>query len=149
MVHICERTGALLAGLDVPAAVPEDQCPVHWAEQVAKAACEAACGRDVMCRDGMFQLYLILRDIARGKGRARDLELIPELCALIQETAGCDLAVQAARQIAALAEQRQELWRAHVLRRLCRPGVCPMPAPEGAGQTQQPTLRRRRRGAAQ
>lgn len=149
MEPICDKTGELLPGLEELASLPEDQCAVHRAEQVAKTAFEASCGRDVMCRDGMRQLYLIIRDIAQGKGRARDLELIPELCAAIEEAGGCDLAVQAARRIALLVEQRQSQWSAHVLRKLCRPGVCSMPPSAAAAQGQQPALRRRRRGPAQ
>lgn len=148
MDHICEKNGALLPLLGQGAALSEDQCAVHLAEQVARSAFEASCGRDVMCRDGMFQLYLIIHDIARGKGRAGDLELLADLCAAIEAAAGCNLAVQAAREIAALAEQRQSQWSAHVLRKLCRPGACPMPQADAA-QAQQPVLRRRRRGTIQ
>ena len=148
MEPICDKTGALLPGLEELTALPEDQCAVQWAERVARTAFEASCGRDVMCRDGMRQLCLIIQDIARGKGRAGDPELILELCAAIEEGAGCDLAVQAARRIALLVEQRQSQWSAHVLRKLCRPGVCPMPRADSA-PAQQPALRRRRRGSAQ
>ena len=148
MEPICEKTGVLLPGPEDLSALPENQCAVHLAEQVAQAACGASCGQDVFCRDGMYQLHLIIGDIARGKGRARDLELIPELCSVIEENAGCDLAVRAARKIRALVELKQDQWRAHVLRKLCRPGACPMPSQEGS-PVQQPVLRRRRRAAAQ
>lgn len=136
MRYTCEQTAQL------PFDKPEGACAVHWAEEVVRLACERSCGQDVMCRDGVYQLYLIIHDIAQGKGRARDLELLPELCSVIAQGASCALAAGAAERVARSLSSDLGEWSAHTLRRLCRAGVCPIAA---SAQPEKPLMRRRRR----
>jgi hypothetical protein len=99
-------------------------CPVDLARQIAERTVEAGCGKGVMCRDGMRQILLILRDIANGAGSSDDLPMLEELLQVIGTCADCVLSENAAREILALLKKHPEDWRMHVTRKKCNYRVC-------------------------
>lgn len=99
-------------------------CPVDLARRIAERTVEAGCGKGVMCRDGMRQILLILRDIANGAGSSDDLPMLEELLQIIETCADCELSETAAREILALLKKHPEDWRMHVTRKKCNYRVC-------------------------
>ena len=83
MIKTCEKTAEILPSLDEILNKADDVCPVQWAVRVAETAMKHSCGKDVFCRDGLKQLYLIGRDITLNKGSMDDIELLQELCQTI------------------------------------------------------------------
>ena len=56
--------------------VAEGVCPLHWCLELVKAARVEACGKSVMCRDGLWQLQLMIEGCMRGQSKEEDLSLI-------------------------------------------------------------------------
>lgn len=124
MIKSCEVTAACLpdeAEIRTPA---EGVCPVDWARRVTETAREALCGKGTLCRDGVTQLWRIVDDIARGKGRGGDLDLLEDVCAVIQTAGDCELAVGCAQRVRASVECHGEVWNAHITRKKCDALAC-------------------------
>lgn len=135
MIKTCEKTAEILPSLDEILNKADDVCPVQWAVRVAETAMKHSCGKDVFCRDGLKQLYLIGRDITLNKGSMDDIELLQELCQTMYIAAGCALSARCVELYKASLDNHYNDWTAHILRRRCRAGVCeafPKPAAAGA-----------------
>ena len=50
-----------------------------------------SCGKCIPCRTGTQQMHEILSSLTRGQARPRDLELLEELCDVVQATSLCGL----------------------------------------------------------
>lgn len=102
----------------------EELCPVAWALDLMTKARAEACGRDVMCRDGLNQIVHILSDDVRGRGETDDLELLKDLLGVIAEQAGCDMARYAANCVLKSIELNVEEWEMHIKRKRCTALYC-------------------------
>ncbi|MBT8226532.1 MAG: 4Fe-4S binding protein, partial [Dactylosporangium sp.] len=83
-------------------------------------------GHDVFCQEGIRQVRAALTDLAAGRGRETDLDLLVELCSLIATGTSCDTAADAARAVLALIDADPEEWRLHLRRRRCTTLTCVM-----------------------
>lgn len=124
MIKNCEMTAAGLPGVDEIINKAEDVCPVQWAAGVAHKAHQATCGRDVFCRDGLNQLYLIITEITNDRGSVEDLDLLRELCDTIMLGAGCELSYKAAELVKASLDNYGDDWRDHMVKRKCAAFQC-------------------------
>lgn len=103
--------------------LPEDGCPVDWARQCVRLARRAACGKNVMCRDGLTQLALLTEDAVCGKSQPDDLALLRELCQAIA-AGGCAAAQGAAERVLYSLEHYAGEWEQHTRRKRCGAMVC-------------------------
>lgn len=144
----CNHSVELLPKIEEIRAKAEDVCPVDWAKRVADIGRMNNCGKTVMCRDGLNQLWNIINDITIDKGEAEDLELIRDICEVLMLSEGCELSKTAASLINESLSLYYEEWNAHLKRKRCSARVCAvlaanMPAP--AVRQEGETTRRRRR----
>lgn len=125
----CTKSLELLPDLEVNFANLETKskeplgCPVAWALHVIKTARENACGKSVMCRDGLWQLEQIMEDGISGKGQSEDLELMADILDGFRIT-GCDLVKQTAILVKASISEYTDEWEAHIKRKKCAYLVC-------------------------
>ena len=105
------------------AVVPEGVCPVHWSIELVKAARADACGKSVMCRDGLWQLQLMLEEITTGQSDTEDLDVMKELLAAMK-TVGCPNTQKVASLIIDLMDSNPDEWNMHVTRKRCSALVC-------------------------
>ncbi len=124
MIKSCERTAGALPGVEEIRSLAGGLCPVDWARSVTEAAREDLCGRGTMCRDGITQLWRIVDDISRGKGRSGDLDLLEDLCGVIETAGDCELSVRCAQLVRASVECHGEVWNAHITRKKCDALAC-------------------------
>lgn len=124
MIKSCEMTAAVLPGVEEIRNPAEGLCPVDWARTVLETARESLCGKGTLCRDGITQLWRIVDDISRGKGRSGDLDLLEDLCGVIETAGDCELAVGCAQRTRASVECHGEVWNAHITRRKCDALAC-------------------------
>ena len=101
----------------------QGMCPVAWALDCVSVARENNCGKNVMCRDGMTQLKVILTDIIAGHAEDGDLDLIREICKVITTTPGCDIAETAAANVLWCMDTYAAEWQNH-LRKRCSTFAC-------------------------
>lgn len=124
MIKNCEMTAAGLPSVDEIINKVENVCPVQWAADVAHKAHQATCGHDVFCRDGLNQLYLIIKEISNDRGSVEDLDFLRELCDTIMLGAGCELAYKAAELVKASLDTWADDWRDHLVRKKCAAFQC-------------------------
>ena len=128
MDRICNVTDESLKNMvDMAQRVDTDDavCPVETAYLIAEETIKQSCGKGVMCRDGMRQIYLILKDIVNGKGQTDDVEMMSELLGVIAECADCDLSYTASTVILKLVETYTEDFEMHIKRKSCKKLICP------------------------
>lgn len=119
---ICEKTAAALPPRE--AFDETEDCPVDRAKEVMGQARHASCGQCVLCREGTAQVHEILKDVTTGAGQDEDMALLDELLELIQTSAGCEMAVEAAGESLTLLRGYPEQWEQHISRKRCPGLVC-------------------------
>jgi len=102
----------------------DNSCPVDYCVRVMRKAKEESCGEEVLCREGTWQAYEIIRDITEGRGQSDDLELLKELTGLMKDNAGCEMARYAASICLDSIKEYEEEWDRHISRKRCTNLVC-------------------------
>lgn len=105
-------------------ALMQDMCPVRWAQEGIATAYRVCDGLDVMSRDGMAQLDILLRELTSGKGQSNDIPMIEDLCTVIATTEGSELARRAAANVLYSLAQYPEEWDLHCRRHRCTALQC-------------------------
>ena len=101
-----------------------DACIVDQAKCSLSFIQNESCGKCVFCREGTMQMVEILNDIAEGRGKAHDIELLLELGEGLKLGAQCDLGRTAPNPaLTAIRYFREEL-EAHIKERRCQAQVC-------------------------
>lgn len=103
--------------------VQEYACPVKWAQESVEIAWRNSDGRDVMSRDGMAQVYLIIRDITSGKAKTDDIEMLKDICEVIASSQ-YELSRKAAENVLFSIENYAEEWDLHSRRHRCSSLEC-------------------------
>ncbi len=102
----------------------EDTCMVDAVRFYVDFLAHESCGQCVPCREGLRQMLRILNNIAAGRGREGDLQLLEELCGLLRDASLCALGTSAANPVlSALTHFRPE-FETHIRERRCPSGVC-------------------------
>jgi len=104
--------------------IDKETCIVRLLKDKLQTAYPASCGRCVFCREGLYQMYLILEDLGSGKGREHDLSLLRDLSSVIAEQAGCDYGRMAGRMVVSVLDAFYEEFEAHLLKK-CPSLDCP------------------------
>lgn len=73
-----------------------------------------SCGKCAPCREGVDRLYDIVTKIAEGKGRLQDLDLIHEICQIMQVTSLCGLGQAAPLSIITMLRHYGDEIRDHI-----------------------------------
>ncbi len=121
---ICDKKADFLPGIIDIREKKEDVCPVDWALNVADAARKESCGLCVMCREGLLQLYTIISDITQDRGESEDIELLTDLCEVINKTGGCEISRTASELILESLKLHTDEWNVHLRRKRCSASVC-------------------------
>ena len=99
-------------------------CVVEFSRQLMDQARKESCGKDVLCREGTWQVSEIISEITNGRIEGEELELLKELLILISENSGCEMSAAAAARCLALMEQYREEWELHIRRKRCTNLIC-------------------------
>jgi NADH-quinone oxidoreductase subunit F len=125
MKHICEITADDLPEIRQIELFDEDRCPVWEAHLAAEQGYRLSCGKGAYCRDGIWQLSLILSDITHDKSGPDDPALLHEICKNILLANDCQVAVRVAEFVRASAENHPGEWDNHLHRKRCTAMTCP------------------------
>ncbi len=102
----------------------EHTCMVDTARYYTSFLAHESCGKCVPCREGTRQMLNILNNIASGKGRAGDLELLEELSEFMQAASLCALGQSAPNPVASTLKYFRDEYEEHIRQKRCRAGVC-------------------------
>jgi NADH-quinone oxidoreductase subunit F len=103
----------------------EDTCMVNVAKYFLGFLKEESCGKCTPCREGIAQMLHILTRIAKGEGRAGDLETLQDLARLLEDTSLCALGKTAANPVLSTIRYFRDEYVAHIRDRRCPAKECP------------------------
>jgi NADH:ubiquinone oxidoreductase subunit F (NADH-binding) len=119
------RAGSML-GSGAVVAIAEPACMLDLALNVVRFFRNESCGKCVPCRTGSQQLVRILEGFRNGEGSPEEILRIEELNETMKATSICGLGQVAAMPIASALKHWGDEILAHVTRRHCPAGVCPV-----------------------
>ncbi len=102
----------------------ENTCMVDTARYYTNFLAHESCGKCVPCREGTRQMLGILDNIAAGKGREGDLEILEELAEFMQVASLCALGQSAPNPVVSTLKYFREEYEEHIRHGRCRAGVC-------------------------
>jgi len=102
----------------------EDTCMVDVARYFLDFLSDESCGKCVPCREGIRQMFKILSNISKGKGREGDIELLEELSEATRDASLCALGKSAPTPVLSTIRCFREEYEAHIKEKRCPAYFC-------------------------
>jgi NADH:ubiquinone oxidoreductase subunit F (NADH-binding)/(2Fe-2S) ferredoxin/NAD-dependent dihydropyrimidine dehydrogenase PreA subunit len=102
----------------------QDTCMVDLARYFVEFLKDESCGQCNPCREGLKQMLDILTNICQGSGKAGDVELLEELCVMIQKFSLCGLGTSAPNPVLTTILYFRDEYDKHIRDKKCPAGVC-------------------------
>ncbi len=102
----------------------EDTCMVNVARYFLDFLQKESCGKCTACREGVAQMLHLLNGICAGKGREGDVELLLELCDILEDAALCGLGNTACNPVRSTIRYFRDEYDAHIRERRCPARQC-------------------------
>jgi NADH:ubiquinone oxidoreductase subunit F (NADH-binding) len=102
----------------------ESTCMVNMARYFLDFAQNESCGQCTLCRLGTRQMFAILDDIAKGKGRPYDVEVLLELAEAVRAGSICGLGQTVPNPVISTIRYFPEEYEEHIHQKRCRALVC-------------------------
>jgi NADH-quinone oxidoreductase subunit F len=109
---------SMLAGAKIEVHT-EGTCIVQWSVEKMLGLSAQSCGKCVYCREGIFQLYRIVKDATEGKSRAIDPGVIRELRDSMRVGSQCDFGRSAANPLTTALALFADDYEKHMERKTC------------------------------
>jgi len=103
----------------------ENNCMVDAARFFLDFSTKESCGKCTMCRLGTVQMLRILEDIAAGRGKTEDIDVILTLAEDVKAGSLCGLGQTAPNPVLTTLRYFRDEYEAHILEKRCPAGVCP------------------------
>ena len=85
---------------------------------------ELQCSKCVLCREGSKQLHAIFSDIAKGRSKRNDLDLIADICPIIHSGALCSFGKNMVMPALTSVSACLDIIRKHTVSKTCPSGRC-------------------------
>ncbi|MEM3004169.1 MAG: NADH-ubiquinone oxidoreductase-F iron-sulfur binding region domain-containing protein [Candidatus Bathyarchaeia archaeon] len=118
-----ERVGSMM-GSGGMVVMDEDTCMVDAASYFVNFLLEESCGKCIPCREGLRVLSATLRNICRGNGEEKDLQLTQEIAETMSEASLCALGRTAANPVLTSLRYFKDEWRQHLEKKQCAAKSC-------------------------
>jgi len=102
----------------------EARCAVDMAKSALDFIHLECCGKCVFGREGTRQLADILKDIAKGTGKGKDIALLEELGGAMKLGALCDLGKGAPNPVLSTIKHFRSEYETHIKNKQCPASVC-------------------------
>ncbi|UCG65885.1 MAG: NADH-quinone oxidoreductase subunit NuoF [Deltaproteobacteria bacterium] len=102
----------------------EDTCMVDIAKYFVDFLADESCGKCLSCREAIWQMHEILKDITQGRGRKGDIELLGRLAGTAQEASLCALGQTAPNPVLTTLRYFRDEYVAHIEEKRCPAYVC-------------------------
>ncbi len=96
-----------------------DSCAVEMVREVIHYLQTQSCGKCVFCREGIYQMYDILKDISGNTGRPDDLDLLVELSEAMKTGSICGLGSTAPNPVLSSISLFGDDYDAHIKDKRC------------------------------
>jgi len=102
----------------------EDTCMVDIARYFVEFSKSESCGKCSPCRLGTRQMLGILEDIAAGRGKPEDVELLDELATSVKAASLCGLGQTAPNPVLTTVRYFRDEYEPHINEKRCPAGSC-------------------------
>ncbi|MFZ6017918.1 MAG: NADH-ubiquinone oxidoreductase-F iron-sulfur binding region domain-containing protein [Nitrospirota bacterium] len=102
----------------------EDTCMVDVARYFLDFTQRESCGQCIPCRLGTRQMFKILDDITKGRGRPKDIDLLLELSEAISRSSICGLGQTTPNPVLTTIRYFRDEYEAHIHQKRCPSGMC-------------------------
>jgi len=102
----------------------ETSCMVDVAKYFMEFSMSESCGKCIPCRVGTATMYDLLDKITKGEAMPEDLDLLEQLCDMVQKTSLCGLGQAAPTPIISTLRFFRHEYEAHIHEKTCPAGVC-------------------------
>jgi NADH-quinone oxidoreductase subunit F len=99
-------------------------CMVDVARYFTSFLVDESCGKCVPCREGLYQMYLLLSRICEGQGTEADLDKIEDLATAIELGSLCALGKSGPFPVRSTLKYFRGEYEAHIREHRCPAGVC-------------------------
>ena len=97
----------------------ETSCMVDIAKYFVEFTVDESCGQCAPCRDGMYQMLKVLKDITAGKGKPEDLVWLEEAGQAIIRSSICGLGQSAPNPVLSTLNYFRHEYNAHIHEQAC------------------------------
>ncbi len=104
----------------------DKSCMPDVAKYFMQFCMDESCGKCIPCRVGTVELHGILKRITNGSATPADLQILEELCVMVQQTSLCGLGQSAPNSLLSTLRFFRDEYEAHIKERRCPAGVCEM-----------------------
>ncbi len=104
--------------------IDDTHCIVDVALSFMRFFEHESCGKCTPCREGTARLREVVSNIARGEGKASDLELLEELGDAMQASSLCGLGQSAPLPIKTMLRYFRSEFESHIHDKVCPTGTC-------------------------
>lgn len=108
----------------------DSSCMVDVARFFMEFCMTESCGKCVPCRVGTVHMHDLLSAMTEGKGTAKDLALLEELCPMVRDTSLCGLGQTAPNPVFSTLRYFRDEYMAHIANKVCPAGVCQIHSPD-------------------
>ena len=102
----------------------ENTCMVNMARYFLDFAQNESCGQCTLCRLGTRQMFEILNDITKGRGRPDDIEILLELAGAVKGGSICGLGQSVPNPVISTIRYFREEYEEHIHEKRCKALVC-------------------------
>jgi NADH:ubiquinone oxidoreductase subunit F (NADH-binding)/(2Fe-2S) ferredoxin len=102
----------------------QDTCMVDIARYFLDFTQRESCGQCIPCRIGTKQMFDILDDITKGRGKPEDIDSLLELGTAIKSASLCALGQSAPNPVLSTLRYFRDEYEAHIYEGHCPAGVC-------------------------
>lgn len=101
------------------------ECPVMNMSKFLEALIPESCGECVICREGIYQLYVQLQNITLGLSSEDDFQIIKEIADSLETVSSCEFGKVVGSVVKKEVEEQKEVILKHIKRKRCDMRVCP------------------------
>ena len=103
---------------------PSSCCIVSEAEKVLMASRQQSCGKCTFCREGLFQLHTMVKEITEGKGKKEFMDMINEIGDAMIFSCPCSMGQTGSQFTLSSIELFLDEYEDHTKRKKCKNNVC-------------------------
>lgn len=118
------KTASFMMGSGGMVVMDADTCMVDVARYFLDFTRGESCGQCIPCRLGTEQMFEILDDITKGKGRSEDIDLLLELAETVVQGSLCALGQTAPNPVLTTIRYFRDEYEAHINEKRCPASVC-------------------------
>lgn len=101
-----------------------DTCMVQMARYFMQFTQSESCGKCVLCREGTYQMLVLLDDIIEGRADERTIPLLEQLARAVSKGSLCGLGKSAPNPVLSILRDFREEFEAHVVEKRCPAKKC-------------------------